>query len=173
VYYYRIYSVPFQQDFSIHTPETIIIQQDIRADLYRIDAKMVRSPAVFSMLYSTVIVKGFQLFHPHHLPLVRLAWHRSFSDDEHETAGPAASSAGMPMRFTAPQRTLDQVEMTRDALSMVHQAIHSVDPGEAIQRHLRMDIKSGRLHIAPGSEACPRGSFSATGFDNVILIAFG
>jgi len=119
VYYYRIFSVPFHQDFSIQHLSSS--SSHIGADLYRTVAKMVRSPAVFSMLYSTVIVKGFQSFHPHHLPLVRLAWHRSFSDDEHETAGPAASADMMRMHMTAPQRTLDQVEMTRDELSMVHQ----------------------------------------------------
>jgi glycerate-2-kinase len=60
--------------------------------------------------------------------------------------------------------------MTNDALAIVEQAIHAVNPTTAIQRHVGVDSDGIlTIHNNDGTAQC----YSATDYDKVVLVAFG
>ena len=69
-------------------------------------------------------------------------------------------------RCFSASRTPEEVEMTRDALAIVQQAIQAVDPSNAVQQYMRVDPMTGVLQIE-------EHQYHAGDYDNVLLLAFG
>jgi len=67
------------------------------------------------------------------------------------------------------KRSENERAMTKDALSIVDQAIQAVDPYTAIKRHISMD-ESGRTILVKGST--PK-EYDLSSFDGITLVAFG
>jgi glycerate 2-kinase len=71
---------------------------------------------------------------------------------------------------TSFRRTAEEVEMTNDALAMIEQAIHAVNPTTAIQRHVGVDTDGIlTIHNNDDTDQC----YSANDYDKVVLVAFG
>lgn len=76
-------------------------------------------------------------------------------------------SSSLGLTLESQKRTPEEVEMTTDALEIIKEAIHAVDPATAVQRHLHVDKQSGTLQVASKTHS------SASDFENILLVSFG